>query len=129
MSVQRRVDTTIPVVVVGNIPADHLIQDCKHVLVILEPFQDRVTPVGRDEPVVRIVHVERSGQATNHVMGTIWPALVFFFKSISVCLRYETLCSTLTIVVNARSLLLFRQVFALEISSPLTMVSSTLCPN
>ena len=53
----------------------------------------------------------------------------FFFESILVRLRHETLCSTLTIVINIRFLLLFRQVFALEMFSPLTLVSSTLCPS
>ena len=44
-------------------------------------------------------------------------------------LRHETLCNTLTIVINIQFLLLFHQVFALEMFSPLTLVSRTLCPS
>ena len=59
-----------------GIPLDHLIGKREQILLAL--LRNRVAPVGRDEPVVRVVHAERGGQAADHATGSIRPALLLF---------------------------------------------------
>jgi len=58
-----------------SIPLNHSITPRRHVLIV-DPLRDGVAPVGRDEPIVRVVHAERGTQAAGHATGSIRPALL-----------------------------------------------------
>ena len=75
LEIQIRVYAAIFVIMVGT-PLDYLVRVREQVLVLVRLLWDRVAPVGRGKPVVRIVHTERGGQATDHATGSVWPALL-----------------------------------------------------
>ena len=54
---------------------DLIISPLKHILIDFL-LRDWVAPAGRDEPVVRVDHAERSSQTADHATGTIWAALL-----------------------------------------------------
>lgn len=45
------------------------------VILIVFLLRDRVAPVGRDKPVVRVVHPERGSQTADHATGAVWAAM------------------------------------------------------
>jgi hypothetical protein len=73
LAVQSWVDAAISIVMV-SIPLNRLIDPAKYIFIGFT-LLDRVAPVGRDKPVVRVIHAERGSQTTDHATGTIWTAL------------------------------------------------------
>ena len=73
LAIQSGVDAEISIVVV-SIQIDHLVSPSEAILIVFL-LRDRVAPVGRGKPVVRVVHTERGSQTADHSTGTIWTAI------------------------------------------------------
>jgi hypothetical protein len=75
LEIQSRVYAAIFVVVVSA-PLDYLIRVREQILLPVRLLWDRVAPVGRNEPVVCIVHAECGSQAADHASGSVRTALL-----------------------------------------------------
>ena len=75
LEIQSRVYAAIFVVMVST-PLDHLIRVREQILLPIRLLWDRVSPVGREDPVVRIVHAECGGQAADHAAWSVRATLL-----------------------------------------------------